>query len=269
MELSQLEDLYHWRRSLWGLGEEAIRMPLSCSSCPPSDLRQLFDWLASLELPMLQDETPPPSFYFDLLESKAVALDRSVHSGKLLVTLGSQTEKVPEEYVSHTLALLATTALQLSRTGDAPASTCHAASGDAVPLPVLQDTGTCPNVELPTLVEIGTGPELAHTPRMVEQGTGPDPNPVSMDTDGRMPHASSESLSAVLMRALLGMSVWYALYVLSSITVETFMTHVWEAFVRDLPPSRTPPVEETPAFLSAGIWQRIVAKLAELRTRLP
>ncbi|EDX01398.1 uncharacterized protein LOC6524432 [Drosophila yakuba] len=267
MELSQLEDLYHWRRSFWGLGKEAIRMPSSCSSRPPSNPRQLLAWLASLELPMLKDETPPPSFYFDLLEANAVALDRSVHSGKLLITLGSQTEQVPEEYVSHTLALLATTALQLCRPGDAPASPCHAASGDAVPLPVLQDTGTCPNVQLSTLVGIGTGPDLAHIPRLVEKGTGTDPYPVSMDTD--LPHASSESFSAVLMRAFLALSVLHAVYVFSRITFDTFMTHVWEAFVQDLPPPRTPSIEETPAFLSAGIWQRIVAKLAELRTRFP
>ncbi|XP_017064665.1 uncharacterized protein LOC108103629 [Drosophila eugracilis] len=56
-----------------------------------SDPVQLFKLIISLDLPMLEDETPPPSFYYDLLETKKVELRRSIHSGKLLVTLSSQT----------------------------------------------------------------------------------------------------------------------------------------------------------------------------------
>ncbi|XP_017054604.1 uncharacterized protein LOC108097074 [Drosophila ficusphila] len=91
MDLSQLDDQCKWRRSALGLRKEYFGKPWNYCFRVPRDPCQLFKWIISLDLPRLEDETPPWSFYSDLLEARTVQLDRSPHSGKLLVSLGSQT----------------------------------------------------------------------------------------------------------------------------------------------------------------------------------
>ncbi|KMZ07818.1 uncharacterized protein Dsimw501_GD16386, isoform B [Drosophila simulans] len=100
MDISQPDDLYK--------EEETVRQP----SLMPRDPLEVFNWIASLDVDKLEDETPPASFYFDLVETKDVELACSVNTGKLLVTLGCQTDVSQPDYSSN--AALAPTDLKLS-----------------------------------------------------------------------------------------------------------------------------------------------------------
>lgn len=229
MDISQSDDLYE-------CGVERERETVHQSSRTARDPLQVFHWIASLDVAKLEDETPPPSFYFDLLETNDVELDCSVYSGKLLVTLGSQTDvsqpEVSQEYADNALAVEPTD-LKISIPEDATACPCHAASDDEVSITIF-----------------------------VESETEPEPR-------GNSEHQPSRfSFFGMLLKAVVALSVVNALYVLWTIGFEAFKNRVWQSSSVNMPPPRTTSIRETRASLPESIWRSVEAKLASLRARL-
>ncbi|XP_016995672.2 uncharacterized protein [Drosophila takahashii] len=264
MELSQLDDQYNWRRSIFGMHEESFGKSWSYNFRMPSDPVQLFQWIMSLDLPMLEDETPPPSFYFDLLETKDVELDRSVHSGKLLVTLGSQTtdgeepqlevseEEVPKEEDLKAEPLPSPDIMMISEQPN---------SEDTIP----SEFGVT-FCSLPLMVEMGTGTDEPDVPRFVERGAGSDEDfaPEAIPSSTEDPHPPNpRSLGFFVKNAVIAISVLHTLYVLSKIAFGTSIAQGWESWSGISPPP--PQIEETS--VPTCIWEHVASKLAELRSR--
>ncbi|KAH8360754.1 hypothetical protein KR084_006946 [Drosophila pseudotakahashii] len=287
MELSQLDDQYNLRRSIFGMQEESFGKPWSYNFRMPSDPDRLFQWITSLDLPMLEDETPPPSFYFDLLETKDVELDRSVHSGKLLVTLGSQTtdgektqledseEEVPKEDDLKAIPSLSPELLDASTS--TTEDTEALPSADMISEPHDSDDNESGDTfcsasssgevkTQPLLVEMGTGTDEPYFPKLVERGTGSDdrftaeaiPSPIED------PHPPNRrSLGFFVKNAVITMSVLHTLYVLSKIAFGTAIAQGWESW----PGFRSPPPQIEETSVPTIIWENVASKLAELRSR--
>ncbi|XP_033169757.1 uncharacterized protein LOC117147100 [Drosophila mauritiana] len=217
MDISQPDDLYK--------EEETVRQP----SLIPRDPLEVFNWIASLDVDKLEDETPPVSFYFDLVETKDVELACSVNTGKL-VTLGCQTDVSQPDYSSN--ATLAPTDLKLSIPEDAPACPCPDASGDEVSITIF-----------------------------AESESEPKPH----ENSERPP--SRSSFFGMLLKAVLALSVVHTLYVLSTIGFETFKNRVCQSSALNMTPPQTSSIRETVASLPESIWRSVEAKMASLRAR--
>ncbi|XP_016948663.1 uncharacterized protein LOC108023580 [Drosophila biarmipes] len=301
MELSQLESQYNWRRSVFGMREETFEKPWNCNYNGPTDPVLLFHWILSLDLPMLEDETPPPSFYYDLVETQDIELDRSVYSGKLLVTLGSQTVQrgVPRQEFPSPIPWTPEDSQPSTSRGIKPLSAGaaedkvtspsankvqmpeHPMSGEPGPSDDTMSSYSGDTIcvlpsprdgKPPMLVETGTGPDEAHQPMLAEIGTCTDeayrPEWVeatsgsdAVATEDLGPTANPQSLGFFIKTAILTISVLHTLYVLSKIAFGPFIAYGWETWVA--PP---PPIEEKPLFFPASIWQLVLDKLAELRS---
>ncbi|EDX16909.1 uncharacterized protein LOC6724931 isoform X2 [Drosophila simulans] len=218
MDISQPDDLYK--------EEETVRQP----SLMPRDPLEVFNWIASLDVDKLEDETPPASFYFDLVETKDVELACSVNTGKLLVTLGCQTDVSQPDYSSN--AALAPTDLKLSIPEGAPVCPCPDASGDEVSITIF-----------------------------TESESEPKPHENSERPPSRF------SFFGMLVKAVLALSVVHALYVLSTIGFETFKNRVCQSSVLNMTPPQTSSIRETIASLPESIWRSVEAKIASLRAR--
>jgi len=294
MELSELETLYNLRRSVFGMRQESFER------IGPTDPLRLFKFILSLDLPMLKDETPPPSFYYDLVEAKGIELGRSVYSGKLLVTLGSQTVQ-PEDTkqeLPNPIPLTAEDLQPSTSRGIKPLSsgaiedkgpsadlkseqpnsaepclsddTMSSYSGDTI-LPSPRDG------KRPMLVEMGTGPDKAHLPKLAETGTCTDEAnlPELVETASGSDTVATEDLTPpdddqyppnhlsmgyFIKTAVLTISVLHTLYVLSKIAFGPSIAYGWKTWIAP------PPIEEKPLSFPASIWKLMLDKLADLRS---
>ncbi|XP_016982338.1 uncharacterized protein LOC108046894 [Drosophila rhopaloa] len=274
MELSQLDEQYNWRRSVLGMREETFGKPWNYNFRVPSNPAQLFKWLLSLDLPMLEDETPPWSFYFDLLEAKDIELERCVHSGKLLVSLAIQTMDGDEPRLEVPLAAESLEPGSRESGDDVPPSINIVAVPPhlASPCPSDDEKPSQSNdlVTLPRLVEIGTGPdEPPIVATFEERGTATDPvgvPEVIAPPPEEPPPPSHRSFCGLMKRAVLALSLVHSLYALSQIALGPSVAGGWESFAGVPTP---PQMEETSWSLTACIWQHMASKLEGLRSRFP
>ncbi|XP_052856326.1 uncharacterized protein LOC128264721 isoform X2 [Drosophila gunungcola] len=234
MKINQIDEQDNWYQSALGLREETFRKPWNYSFRVPSNPTQLFKWLLTLKLPMLVDETPPWSFYFDLWEAKDIELDVNVCSGMLLVSIACQTIDVPltpDDVEPHTF--------EKDMVASQPNLTSPYLSTDDKPRSNLVDVATGPD-EPPVIL------------KLVEKGTGPpeDPQP------------KSRSFYCLMKKAVLALSLLHTLYVLIQIAFGSSLADVWEAIAGDPTP---PQIEET----GWSVASMLEALLGALRSLMP
>ncbi|XP_017112676.1 uncharacterized protein LOC108136188 isoform X2 [Drosophila elegans] len=242
MQINQLDEQDIWFQSALGMREETFSRPWNYSFRVPSDPVQLFKWLLTLKLPMLEEETPPWSFYFDLWEAKDIELNVNVISGMLLVSLACQTIDVP------------------STPDDVKPSTFEkdmVTSQRKLTSPYLStDDKISPRS---SLVDVATGPdEPPVVPKLVEKGTGPE---VIASPHGD-PKPKPRSFYCLMKKAVLALSLLHTLYVLIQIAFGSSLADVWEA-IDGYP---TPPqIEET----GWSVASMLEALLGALRSLMP
>ncbi|XP_037724274.1 uncharacterized protein LOC119556289 [Drosophila subpulchrella] len=301
MDLSELETQYNWRRSAFGMREESFERPWKYYFNGPTDPVQLFQWILSLDLPMLEDETPPPSFYYDLVETKGIKLDRSVYSGKLLVTLGSQTvqPEEPRQELPNPIPLTAEDLEPSTSRGIKPLTsgaiedkvpspsadmkseqlnsaepylhddTMSSYSGDTI-LPSPRD------IKPPMLVEMGTGPDEAYQPKLTEIGTCTDEAklPELVETASGSDTVATEDLTPPAEEQYppnhLSMGYFIKTAVLTISVLHTLYVLCKIAFGPSIAYGwetwiAPPPIEEKPLSFPASIWQLVLDKLTDLR----
>ncbi|XP_041565929.1 uncharacterized protein LOC108136188 isoform X1 [Drosophila elegans] len=263
MQINQLDEQDIWFQSALGMREETFSRPWNYSFRVPSDPVQLFKWLLTLKLPMLEEETPPWSFYFDLWEAKDIELNVNVISGMLLVSLACQTIDVPSTpddvkpstfekgpYITGGIKCVFSTK-------DPSISLDMVTSQRKLTSPYLStDDKISPRS---SLVDVATGPdEPPVVPKLVEKGTGPE---VIASPHGD-PKPKPRSFYCLMKKAVLALSLLHTLYVLIQIAFGSSLADVWEA-IDGYP---TPPqIEET----GWSVASMLEALLGALRSLMP